>query len=522
MHRLSTGLHLVQSPLYRGKNTPWNKNILDVISGSVSENNWDPTAFLSFNSFNYVCGDRTLFQQVRRQPWLSSITEEGDVTLNSIPQHGRLWKSFDEIADVFIELLCEEAEMVCRNRKDIYILLSGGLDSRVIAGILSKLRREERIMGEITAVTWGRDNCRDVVYARDTADVLGINWHHIDFKPEHVVENVELTARYLGGLISPNHLHRMGWFKQVDPDALVLAGSYGDSIGRAEFSGNHLLQLKHLQPSNPFGLIREEVFAYAHKQLQEDLVALHQRAYQQPEYAVCEHEQQGYYMRGLINHAMSLIDHYCDSYQIFTSPSVYSYMWSLHPSLRGDEVYALALERLDSQLARVPWARTNRALRGKTLRAQSGLHTSFQDYNNWVGGPVFAELSHLIDPDWFAETNIFDPEKVLWLNQMVKNSKAKKTASISMIFERWLWLASVRRFAEHVQLSGKKIAPPIINYEEISFLRMPNKKSNEKWVQSILGKLPFIVDLHRKLRKFRLMRRAKKLRKQSIKLYPPE
>src|SRR3989442_721563 len=63
---------------------------------------------------------------------------------------------------------------------------------------------------------------------------------------------------------------------------------------------------------------------------------------------------------------MSVINHFCSVYQMFTDPRVYSYMWSLHPSLCVDEVYAVLLGRLHPNLARLPWARTNRALRGRT------------------------------------------------------------------------------------------------------------------------------------------------------------
>ena len=52
-----------------------------------------------------------------------------------------------------------------------------------------------------------------------------------------------------------------------------------------------------------------------------------------------EHFMQGFRMRGGLCHALSAINGNAKIYQMFTSPKVYSFIWSLHPSMRGDDIY---------------------------------------------------------------------------------------------------------------------------------------------------------------------------------------
>ncbi|PTL34931.1 hypothetical protein CLG94_12395 [Candidatus Methylomirabilis limnetica] len=404
-------------------------------------------------------------REIRRRPWLSHIEDDGRVRLERIPPHDTLWPPYSEIAANLVSLLCEEALDVCRERNEIYLLLSGGLDSRIIAGVVAKLYREGRLQSKPIALTWGLEKSRDVVYARAVADLLNFHWEHIAIVPEDVAQNIEATALLLGCLVAPEHLHRMTWFKNVSRGALVLAGSYGDSVGRAEFSGRHVLELDGLHPANFLGLLSPEVAALASEGVLADITALHDRAPGQPGYVVLEHEMHGQYMRGMIAHAMSIINHYCTVYQMFTHPKVYAYMWSIHPARRTDYIYEEALEQLDKRLARLPWARTNRALRGRTMGARAGLLPNFAEYAAWTSGPLFKKLQAYIDPEWFAETCLFDPNRIRELSHLVQGAVGSHWIYGYRPHQIWVWLACFRRFAEWVDQGGKSVnsdfsAPP--------------------------------------------------------------
>ena len=458
MQEIETSLHLFQPPRYRASDGSWHVTYGRALAQSAPELTLDGTAVLSLLSFNFVCGDRTLLHEIRRRPWLSSIGPAGLPVLSPIPEHGLRWQSYEEIADELGRLLCEEAIRVCQGRREIYVLLSGGLDSRIVAATLSKLVQDGRLPTKPIALTWGLPDSRDYLYGRETARTLGLEWVHAPLGPEHLRQNLPDAAELLAALVSPIHLHRMTWFQTLPREALVLAGNYGDMVGRAEFSGKRLLELGPLVPTNPFGLLRREILEAALDGLRSELAALHARSPGKPTYVLCEHEMHGHYTRSLIAHAMSVINHFCSVYQMFTDPSVYSYMWSLHPSLRAGEVYAVLLERLHPNLARLPWARTNRALRGRTEGARAGLRRDFHDYPGWISGPLHEEFARRVDPDWCAGTGLFDPDRVRALSRLAREDPdgAARPYAVSP-FKIFAWLACFRHFVEWVEAQGKRL-----------------------------------------------------------------
>jgi len=141
-------------------------------------------------------------------------------------------------------------------------------------------------------------------------------------------------------------------------------------------------------------------------------------------------------------------------------------MWSLHPAVRNDSIYATLLERLDPKLARLPWARTNRALQGRTERADPALYASFNDYNNWIAGPFYDEFLKIIDPGWLAETGLFQIEQVRQLCESVQRKIIDPRYYDA--YDVFVWLASLNRFIEwcnqmNIQIASEpaiqKIAP---------------------------------------------------------------
>jgi asparagine synthase (glutamine-hydrolysing) len=217
---LESSLHLYAPPRYRASDGSWYDAHAEAVRHSDESLTWDPAAVLSLLSFHYVCGDRTLMREIRRRPWLSSIGPEGDARLEPIPPHDTIWQSTERSAARLGSLLCDEALGVCQGRAEIYVLLSGGLDSRVVAGSMARAVREGGLDVRPVAVTWGLTDSRDYAYARAAAELLGFEWLHLDLEPRHLRENVSDAAALLGCLVSPLHLHRMTWFANVSPDAL--------------------------------------------------------------------------------------------------------------------------------------------------------------------------------------------------------------------------------------------------------------------------------------------------------------
>lgn len=412
---------------------------------------WDLSAILSIISFGYACGDRTLIKGIKRQPWLSTINQDHTVTLEAIPPHDLYWDSPKNIAKNLRSLLEKEAISVCKDQKDIYILLSGGLDSRIVAGILIDLYNKEKILTKPKALTWGLDESRDVVYAKAIAKILGIELIHIGLSPDHLIDNIYASAKYLGSLVSPYHLHRMLWCQNLPGNALVLNGSYGDSIGRAVYSSRHILERNYLSPKDPYQLLNPSVLAQALPILRSDLEAEKKRSETSVKYVAVEHMMQSQYMRGLIAHAMSIIGNFCNFYSMFTSPEVYSYMWSIHPSARNDKVYANLLNNLNKSLLEIPWAKTNKAIMGETRGARADLRKEFHDYESWTKQLLDSDFSGILDPKWFKDTGVFNAERI-------ENFRLEAQKDpLSFRYDLPLWLCSFRILAEKFQDLGKEL-----------------------------------------------------------------
>lgn len=117
-------------------------------------------------------------------------------------------------------------------RAPLGIFLSGGLDSRFIAGALAAVSP-----GPVSAFTFGRDDSRDVVFGRQLAELLGFShhafgYHSRDLAPSvpRVVWRTEGTQLFCDGLSIELHA-------ELAPHARVMFnGHLGDAL-----SGGHIL-----------------------------------------------------------------------------------------------------------------------------------------------------------------------------------------------------------------------------------------------------------------------------------------
>lgn len=508
----STSRHLVQPPRYQSPDGRWWQTFDAALAHCPTELVWDPAALLSVSMFNYACADRTLIGEIKRQPWLSRVPAVGPAEYTSVIPHNRRWMDQERIANELYSRLATELTSACRDRRRVYLLLSGGMDSRIVAGAIADLHRRGELANLPVAVTWGLEDSRDVVYAREIAKRLGFEWIHVSLGPDDLFENIEATAAYLGAMIPPNLLHRVTWFRHVESDAIVLAASYGDMVGRGEFSGRTVLELESHAVRDVYCLLHRDFSTEGRREFSLDVEALRQRCPRDHEYVSCELEQHNFYTRGALNQAMSVIGRFCGIYQAFTDPEVYGFMWSLHPALRTDEPYARLLERYDPYLARLPWARTNRALAGATSGRQRQ-RNSYHDYEAWIRGPLYPRLRQLVDPKWFGATGLFEGASVARLDEHLRAGAAPPGGFASGVAWNFLWLASVRRFVELAAESGHRVVPPRVSgiNEPVAAISPPTKSGFlRRWVRNKPA-------IRRWLKRMRVAR----LRHDSIRRYPP-
>ncbi|MFC4871575.1 asparagine synthase-related protein [Negadavirga shengliensis] len=323
----------------------------------------DISALQCVLSRKFILGDKTIVNGIYRSPWMGKPNSElNQWEFHHLPEHKEVIRSQEEIAATLFELLCEEVKDAVGPAKSVGILLSGGMDSRVVAGVLDQLIKDKKIPAlKVVAYTWGNEDSRDVNYARAIAKRSGWDWKHYVVGPEKLWRNIVLAGKR-GCEFSGLHLHAMPDIAvdAVEDVDIILAGSYGDSVGRAEFSGMHLTSLRPIDFSvrNFAHLISKSGQTKIKKSLRDE-VSRYRRLFPRKHlYQKNELDYQLHYMRRMLNPCMEVIHGKVPLYQAFTSPKVFGYIWSMDASCRGDGLYEEILRGPLKHLADIPWART--------------------------------------------------------------------------------------------------------------------------------------------------------------------
>lgn len=350
------------------------------------EKHWklDVSAILSLLNFNYIPGDRTLIQGVCRMPWHSYIDTENNIIRNSPIPHSYNMYSPEYIADKFIELLELEFIHEFSNYNTLWILQTGGLDSRVTLAILNKLKNEGKINANIHLVTWGDIHSRDVIYSKQLANTYNYSWNHIDIPRNILKENIDIAVNYGAAEVSAFHYH--GEYKLqelVSQNDCVIASSYGDSIGRAEYSSVHLTDI-HLEPiGNLFHLFNPDIFCHHQSIIENDRSHAWITDREQSKLVRNELDMQENYMRRMIAHAMDYIRSYTTLKQAFISERLVSFVFSISPMCRNFDTYYHIFKNTDPYLLEIPWARTGVSLCNNYIDTDPNHKKEYHNYREW-------------------------------------------------------------------------------------------------------------------------------------------
>jgi asparagine synthase (glutamine-hydrolysing) len=364
----------------------------------------DPVAVAGLLLFNYMPGTRTLVQGIQRMPWRATLYGDGRLERHPPIPHASNPTDPQQAARRLRELLTEELYSVARKHQRVYLLQTGGLDSRITAGVMKTL--EPQLNTEIICVTWGQPNSRDVHYARRIAEWYDWEFCHIPYDIELTWQNILRGATWGGAEVIGIHLHGMPWFADKRPDDLVIASSFGDSVGRAEFSSVHVTNLKLRRLVNERHLMHPSIIHTLLPQLSRDRATAWAGAEHEPDWARYELDMQENYMRRMIAHAMDYIRQYCTLHQAFTSEPVVRYMWSLNPAQRTDDIYFQLLADLDQRLYSLPWARTAVAPDG-TVEPDKSLRKNYHEWDVWLRNDLRPRLRPLVFSPGLRDLRLF-------------------------------------------------------------------------------------------------------------------
>jgi len=416
--------------------------------------NLDFVGVVEIINCSFLLGNRTLVQGIKRLPWMSSFNSFNleNSFIQNIPQHNYIDINPDEVAKKLKDFLVKELQSYINDKKNIGILLSGGLDSRIVAGLIKEMQLQGKYEGNVVSITWGLEQSRDVIYAKDISERYGWENKHLNISQEVLRENIYLAGK-MGAEFSPCHLHAMSKIKDLEGIDAIIAGSYGDSVGRGEFSGRHVLKLKPIvgKKMNVYGIMRDDAVRKAYNHVLNDAYSYRKKVYREKEYQYREIEQEMHYMRRKLQACMNIIGDKIPLYQLFTSPETFGLMWSIDPKKRSNLVYKEILHTLPGDVYNIPWARNGRTIDGGSEYNKIGLKHHHK-YGKWLRNELSDEILKLVLSDEIMELGLFNHKN---LRALLRVWKKQDTNTINKLDEIFSWIASLAVFISEYNISNK-------------------------------------------------------------------
>jgi asparagine synthase (glutamine-hydrolysing) len=173
-------------------------------------------------------GNDTLFEGIGELSPASLVTCEGGRV-----RRGEYWDlslqeqeteiSADDYLDELIGLLRQAAERQQAGELKAGLLLSGGLDSRVVLSVLRK--------DNAAAFTFGIPECDDVRYAREAARVAGMPHYALEIVPDYLATFARAGISRMEDLINCDRFHGIGVYAEIASHVnALITGSTGEWI----------------------------------------------------------------------------------------------------------------------------------------------------------------------------------------------------------------------------------------------------------------------------------------------------
>ncbi len=432
------------NPYYIEKNGKFviRRKISEILNESSNERIIDPIATIELFNKNYILANRTLIREIQRVPWMAKPNAEySDWEYFKVPEHGYLDIPEDEIASNLFQKICCEIELYIGDKKNIGILLSGGMDSRIVAGTLDYLIKTKRLKGlNVVAFTWGNSNTRDVVYAKEIASRLNWKWKHFIVTEKDLLNNLTETAMH-GCEYSPIHLHAIPQVRDQNNIDIILGGSYGDSIGRGEYSGTKIENLRPIEQNirNIGNVFDQVIFVQQYKKIIDDIKHYHLLFPRPQEYMQNELDYQLHYWRRMLNPCMELLtERNAAFHQVFTHPDVFGYLWSIRPFRRNDKIYRFILDFFHTRLDDIPWARTGLKY-GQLKGTPDNYLKKHHTYSKMIRYDLFEEIKDRALSDELSNLGLFNMSAIKTLFKLIK----RVPPSGIFFLEKIIWLASL-------------------------------------------------------------------------------
>lgn len=195
----------------------------------------DSTGVWEASLFDIFLGSRTIFKNVKLIPTGSICTFDAHNNL-SIEKYFNydfpksMTFNEEEVVEAVIESL---SSSLLKTNSDHFLLpLSGGIDSRLLAAILTKLFNPNKI----TAISFAaHPSSYEFRYAKRTCDILNIkDWRPILLTPDSYLRSLEVFPNRCGGNLSIAHGHLFDTIRQNSEEfsfMTLVSGAFADAAG---------------------------------------------------------------------------------------------------------------------------------------------------------------------------------------------------------------------------------------------------------------------------------------------------
>ncbi len=224
----------------------------------------DLVAISELLRFDHAFNDHTLLENVHLLPQASVLTfSGGQMTIHpywtlEYPRQYRL-QSEQSLIEQLNHHLRKAIKRQAPGDIPAGILLSGGLDSRVILAML----RDGVVDESFHTFTWGMPGADDVRFAKELAAKVGAQHHYFELRPDWLFDMAEEGVRATDGLGNVINLHAMATLKEEAEFAkIIYKGFMGDAMFgfalKRPFWGDYPPEVEadvHLQVHNSQGVV---------------------------------------------------------------------------------------------------------------------------------------------------------------------------------------------------------------------------------------------------------------------------
>jgi len=189
-----------------------------LLNFAIAQKKINYVALAEYMRFQFLLGDKTFFEDIELFPNATVLTYNVPRDKLSISSYWDFTKfpslppniSFEDSVEEASFLLDSGIKKLTSGNQKIGAYLSGGLDSRVIIGMMSQH------LNPITTISYGIRDCRDVIYSRKVSDELNTNHYYYELSDgKWVIDYVDLHLDLTEGFHSWIHSQGISILDQV-------------------------------------------------------------------------------------------------------------------------------------------------------------------------------------------------------------------------------------------------------------------------------------------------------------------